>query len=379
MKKLIILPALIFSGWFTLSSCNLSSVFSSSSDDGEYHNPSGRLQSSTTCYDNEDCIKLCDSMLQNLSDQKECYTLSQSEAQRLRDTYNLLALGDERKLEEIVIEEMDNFLEFGPILWLDAISGFEAGRRDKDACKGVPVDDLSSSCKTDNYYRQEGYDVEGARNTLKWMNKSPWLAEYLEKYDSDLLILKNLFYCALKADEDDFCFENSTKETAQIRLYEPVFKLDTETQKQAFTDAIVYSLTLLNNPNTISDPIDLTDLLNGLVSEEVENRKTVFFILNHDISTNAEFFNFIHEEVVVNRLCGTTSENPSPPLSSYTYEEECILGVYCSAGYTEDEDNEDRAKIAELINDRSVENYIEINLGVTEDIHTWPAAACAAL
>ena len=375
--NLIILPILIIPGWLALSGCDVSSVFSSTTD-GEYHNPSGRLQASTACYDSNDCIKLCDSMLKNLSDQKDCYALSQSEAQRLRDTYNILALGSERKLEEIEIEEMDNFLKFGPVLWLDAISGFEAGRKDKEDCENVPVERLEKSCKTDNYYQQKGYDVEGARSTLKWMSESPWLTEYLKRHDEDLLILKNLFYCALKADKDDFCFENSTEEEAQVRLYEPVFKLETETQKQAFTDAIVYSLTLLNNPPAMSNSVNLTDILNGLTENEIDGRKTVFFILNHDISTNAEFFNFIHEEVVVNRLCGIDEDdNPLFHTSNFywTYEEECILKVYCRAG-TDEDANDNRAKIAELLNNSRVEEYIEDTLGITEDVHKWPAAAC---
>ena len=98
-------------------------------------------------------------------------------------------------------------------------------------CENVPVEGLEKSCKTDNYYQQQGYDVEGARSTLKWMSESPWLTEYLERHDEDLLILKNLFYCALKADEDDFCFENTLANPCEFsippktldRLYEPVF------------------------------------------------------------------------------------------------------------------------------------------------------------
>lgn len=372
MKKLIILPLFIIPGYLTLSGCDLSAVLSST--EGEYHNPNGRLQSGNTCSASDDCIKLCASMLQNLSDQQDCYELTESEVQKLRDTYNLLALGDERKLEEIVIEEMDNFLKFGPVLWLDAISGFETGRKDTDDCANIAVEDLSSSCKTDDYYQQEGYDVEGARNTLEWMSKSPWLTEYLKRHDTELLILKNLFYCALKADEDDFCFENSEEELQNTsRLYEPVFKLETETQKQTFEDAIIYLLALLNNTNAVSDSIDLTDVLNGLVSEdnEIEDKPAIFYILDHDISTEAEFLNFIHEEVVVNRLCGTDP----PPDSLSTFEPECILEVYCRAG-TDDDANEDRAKIAELINERSVELYIQLS-GITIDTHKWTAEACA--
>ena len=379
MKKinLIILPILIIPGWLALSGCDVSSVFSSTTD-GEYHNPSGRLQASTACYDSNDCIKLCDSMLKNLSDQKDCYALSQSEAQRLRDTYNLLALGSERKLEEVEIEEIDNFLKFGSILWLDAISGFEAGRKDKEDCVDIPVEDLEKSCKTDNYYRQKGYDVEGARSTLKWMSESPWLTEYLERHDEDLLILKNLFYCALKADEDDFCFENS--EVTAGKLYEPIFKLETETQKQTFEDAVVHVLALLSNQNAMSDSIDLTDLLNGLTENEIEDRKTVFFILNHDISTNSEFLNFIHEEIIVNRLCSIDKHGQQlldTLILSWFFEEECILKIYCRAGTNEDA-NDNRAKIPELINDNDVEYYIKspLGLGITIDTHKWPVNAC---
>ena len=369
MKKIIILILPALSVAFIITACNLSSVLSSNTD-GEYHNPNGRLESRNTCYDNANCIKLCDSMLQHLSDQTECYKLSESEAQRLRDTYNLLALGDERKLEEVEIKELDNFLKFGPVLWLDAISGFETGRKDTDDCINVAVEDVDRSCKTDNYYNQEGYDVEGARITLEWMSQSPWLTEYLERHDKDLLILKNLFYCALKKDEDDPCFENSQTEVDRDgRLYEPVFLLETTAQEKAFEDSIVHLLALLHNSRAVKDSIILTDVLNGLVSKNnaIKNKSAIFYILDHDISSDTEFLKFIHEKVVVNRFCGT---NP-PRLTQYKYstEPECILGVYCRAG-TEDDDNEDRAKIAEIIDDSHVENYIETSTNI--DVHKWP-------
>ena len=160
---------------------------------GVFNSPSGRLESGDTCIDNDDCVELCDSMLQRFSDQKKCYDKTETEVQALRDVYNNLAIGNPRKLERLDKSEMEPFLVFGPTLWKDAITGFERER--KENCE---VNDGSEDardregCKFDNYYMQEGYWSSGAVAALEWIARNDWLSELIIENDEDSVIMKAL-------------------------------------------------------------------------------------------------------------------------------------------------------------------------------------------
>ena len=153
---------------------------------GTYNSPAGRLSSSDTCSENDDCKDLCDSMLKKLSDQKDCYKKKEKEVQVFRDVYNLLATGDPRRMVSIDSDEMEDFLAFGPVLWKDAIYGFERNRKENctpDRGKDDPRD--REDCKLKGYYQQEGYDEEGAGEALKWIARNNWVAELLLEHDDE--------------------------------------------------------------------------------------------------------------------------------------------------------------------------------------------------
>ena len=153
---------------------------------GTYNSPAGRLSSSDTCSENDDCKDLCDSMLKKLSDQKDCYKKKEKEVQVFRDVYNLLATGDPRRMVSIDSDEMEDFLVFGPVLWKDAIYGFERNR--KENCRENRGEDDPrdrEDCKLKGYYKQEGYDEEGAGEALKWIARNNWVAELLLEHDDE--------------------------------------------------------------------------------------------------------------------------------------------------------------------------------------------------
>ncbi len=197
MKYLIVFIFLSIGGGvsFLILSCspNLSQsgVFESRSGSdaqersGVFESSSGRLESEDVCFNNEDCVELCQSMLKKTSDQKACYEYAEKKVQSLRDIYNNLTIGSKNKLSEITPDEMEELLEFGFELWLDAISGFE--RDLKPGCT-----DNSRSCRGDDYYLQRGYTRKGAANALSWIARNDWLAELLLKYDKDHLVMLKL-------------------------------------------------------------------------------------------------------------------------------------------------------------------------------------------
>ena len=153
---------------------------------GTYNSPAGRLSSSDTCSENDDCKDLCDSMLKKLSDQKDCYKKKEKEVQVFRDVYNLLATGDPRRMVSIDSDEMEDFLAFGPVLWKDAIYGFERNKKENcepDRGRDDPRD--REDCKLKGYYKQEGYDEEGAGEALKWIARNNWVAELLLEHDDE--------------------------------------------------------------------------------------------------------------------------------------------------------------------------------------------------
>ena len=153
---------------------------------GIFESRDGRLSSSSPCFVNESCKELCESMLRNLEDKEECYEYQEDEVQGFRDTYNLLAVGDSRKLEQITTSEMEKFLIFGPQFWQDAIKGFKTGIRNTEACDQEIAQDLDSrECRRDTYYIQKGYDKQGAANALSWIASNNWLAELVRDYDKE--------------------------------------------------------------------------------------------------------------------------------------------------------------------------------------------------
>ena len=160
---------------------------------GVFNSPAGRLESEDICSDNDDCVKLCDSMLKRFSDQKKCYDQKEKEVQVFRDVYNQLAIGNPRKLERVDTEQMEEFLIFGPELWKDAITGFEKGRKENCTTNLDPEDPRDrEDCKFDTYYKQDGYWSSGAAAALEWIGRNDWLSELIEKNDEDHVIMKAL-------------------------------------------------------------------------------------------------------------------------------------------------------------------------------------------
>ncbi len=204
-KKIIFVLSVILIG--SLFSCGLANYNFNNSPNpatiknfnadstGVFNSPSGRLESSDTCSKNEDCKELCNSMLQRFSDQKKCYDHKEKEVQSFRDTYNLLALGNPRKLARVDIDEMKKFLTFGPKLWQDAIYGFERERKE-DCTPNDGKDDPTEreDCKLKGYYKQIGYWSSGAASALEWIATNDWLAELIIDHDKDdeYVIMKSL-------------------------------------------------------------------------------------------------------------------------------------------------------------------------------------------
>ena len=195
---------------------------------GEFNSPAGRLESSSRCFDNKNCVEMCDSMLRKLAHQEKCYKKTENEVQALRDTYNLLALGNPEKLIEIEPEEMENFLEFGVELFQDTIYGFERQRKPGCKVESNPADPRErEDCKLKNYYRQDGYFSPGASAALTWIARNNWLAELLLEYDEDHVIMLSLLdilaHGGGKNLGDDKKKETSTKreQTCNLALNEP--------------------------------------------------------------------------------------------------------------------------------------------------------------
>lgn len=171
---------------------------------GVFNSPAGRLESEDVCSDNDDCVELCDSMLNRLSYQKKCYDKKEAEVQAFRDVYNLLAIGNPRKLERVDTEQMEEFLVFGPELWKDAITGFERGRKEDCVENLDPPDPRDrEDCQFDNYYKQEGYWSSSAAAALEWIAGSNWLSEFIQQNDEDHIIMKTLLNILAHGGEEE--------------------------------------------------------------------------------------------------------------------------------------------------------------------------------
>ena len=210
------------------SSTVINSNDSRSGDDesiGTFQSSSGRLESGNSCLDNDDCVRLCDSMLSRFADQKECYDYAEKEVQAFRDIYNLLAIGNPRKLSRVDPNEMEPFLEFGPELWQNAIEGFERGTKEDCIPNPDPEDPRDrEDCKFEVYYKQEGYWSSGAAATLEWVARNNWLAELIKKYDANHVIMQSLLKVLAQGGEPTLGREGESEEqrleTCNLAVYE---------------------------------------------------------------------------------------------------------------------------------------------------------------
>ncbi|MDE0518435.1 MAG: hypothetical protein OXH36_02610, partial [Bdellovibrionales bacterium] len=163
---------------------------------GVFNSPAGRLESENLCFDNDNCVKLCDSMLNRFSEQEKCYNHKEKEVQSLRDTYNALAIGNPRKLIRVDPEKMEEFLIFGPELWETAIKGFERGKIEEDeGCdEKKDPDDIREyeDCKFEYYYQQVGYWSAGSAATLEWIARNNWLSKLMLEHDKDHIVIQTL-------------------------------------------------------------------------------------------------------------------------------------------------------------------------------------------
>ncbi len=195
---------------------------------GVFNSQAGRLESEDICSGNTDCIELCDSMLRRLSDQEECYGYKESEVQVFRDVYNLLAVGNPRKLVQIDTDEMEDFLAFGPELWQDAIYGFERQRKENCVVNSGDSDPRDrDDCRLSNYYKQEGYWSDGAVAALAWIARNDWLAELITENDEDQLIMRSLLEILARgggqrlSDESDREPPGRRRDICDLRISEP--------------------------------------------------------------------------------------------------------------------------------------------------------------
>ena len=169
---------------------------------GVFVSPAGRLTSQSTCIDNTDCVQMCDSMLNRLSLQKECYDLKEEEVQALRDTFNLLALGRPNRLAKVDPEEMEKFLKFSPELYKSAIYGFRRGWKEGCTPNLRPSDPRDrEDCKLKNYYQQDGYHSGSSSYALEWIASNNWLAEMLLEHDQDHIIMLSLLHILANGGE----------------------------------------------------------------------------------------------------------------------------------------------------------------------------------
>ena len=208
---------------------------------GVFNSPSGPLESENVCVDNTDCVQLCDSMLSRFSNQEKCYGHKEKEVQAFRDTYNVLAIGNPRKLIRVDSEKMEEFLIFGPELWKTAINGFERGR--KEDCilndKLETITDIRDyeDCKFETYYKQEGYWSSGAAATLEWIARNNWLSKLMVEHDDDHEIMKTLLDILAKGGdgeaEDRICtLELDSTDEGNGRLDNPPTDVDVPQQHE---------------------------------------------------------------------------------------------------------------------------------------------------
>ena len=148
------------------------------------------------------------------------------------------------------------------------------------------------------------------------------------------------------------------------------------------------------------------NILDGLARQTVQDRKIIFYISDYVGEAGKLGFQLIHNELIVGDICDTESNQPHPnstgtrkdgsncyynnPRNGYQFdaaieqkEQACVLALYCVAG-PDNNSKRDRKRIADLVNNNGVVDFIETavvdgGLGVTQEAEEWPSSACSEL
>ena len=205
-------------------------------------------------------------------------------------------------------------------------------------------------------------------------------------------------------DEDDleyFGLAMSIDHEVWIDLIKDYSDGDESLNWLAETDEATKILLQLNKDDTVEIIVALlgdnndSDTLSGL-KDRIDGDKTVLEVAEN--SNNNEFIDFIHDEIIGEELCTSTSNQPIPKANTYSSgseinsanrqkEEACMLGVYCAIFPISDKENE-RKDIAQTIDDNDIESFIEDEKddgGLSDqgsrisNANDWPDEACTAL
>lgn len=144
---------------------------------------------------------------------------------------------------------------------------------------------------------------------------------------------------------------------------------------------------------TTATPASILAGLNTTIGDD--NDKVLVFA---DDANNEEFIEWIHENIVEEEICVTTSRptcdatppgNDVSPCTSPSVDrqlEACKLGVYCKVIPDDEEDT--RASVAEILGDGDIEDFISAPLGEDglddtnlddDDAEEWSNASCTKL
>ncbi len=243
------------------------------------------------------------------------------------------------------------------------------------------VNNIFDRPSVDKLYDDEDLKEPEPLCALLELSPKTWINKVKDYYSSNYaritlewLVSKNIWYYFLSAGD------------------ESLSKIKDEDKKDYLLDLLEQLIGKLGGAGAKVEVSD-THLLNGLTDQKVADEKTIFYLAEREAKQNNTGFYFVHEEIVVEKLCKEANQ-PAPNTTKYTgysvgaakkfAEEACILAVYCKAGpYTDNQYESDRKRVARLIGTQVKEfiatPIVDGGLGVDEDASEWPNESCLKL
>ncbi len=268
------------------------------------------------CEDRDSCQDSCDYMFRNSSARSDCYALNFDDVSDLEQVFDELHSSSisKRSLEDIDVNDFEDFLELDIDGWIDIIVGEEGG----------------------DHNNHNPYDTMEAKSALEWIAENENVARVISRTDEHHDVLYHLFLRL--GNMDDITFLSTDKR---------FFLSNQDTNDNGSISIEWLDSNVRFSSNTLSLGSQVLEFIlsfigagSGLVDFDDES----FISYAHD-EDNEQAIELAHESLV--RFCeeGTDDELPDEDV------QQCMLVAYCSIYAEENSDN----IFEDVLNDHNAE------------------------
>jgi len=308
----LFLTLLIYSGFMMSCIAPDSGVFSVDRSDEDAAVANSRADRNLRhCEERDSCQDSCDYMFRNSSARSRCYDLSFGDVSDLEYVYDELHSSSisKRSLEDIDVDDFEDFLDVDVDGWVDIIVGEEGSDHD-----GHPA-----------------YTSAEAKSALGWIADNADVARAISHADEDHDILYHLFLqLNTEGTQSD---ATATRVTSPTDFPGITRNGSTSAQIRWFDDGVDFNTSPLTKLTLGGTPIVKFVLSFIGASSELQFGGSSFISYAED-EDNEEAIDLAYESLVI--FCEDATDHEFPEDEDV---QQCMMAVYCSIYNRENSDN----------------------------------------